>query len=276
MSFSRALFRNKTSVVGLVLTLLVIGTAVFSPILAPRDPREQSIRDKNLPPSRTYLLGTDRFGRDVLSRIIVASRASLAVGFGAALFGAVVGTVLGAVATFVGGRTEALMIKVIDVLMSFPTLLLCLLVLIVLGSGLSKVLLAIGIAFLPRFARISRGPTLTLRNIEYVEAARAMGAGNLRIVLRHILPNIVGPIAVMMVLWMASAIRIEATLSFLGFGVQPPSPTWGNMIQDGFRTITYAPRLALFPGIALFVAVLGLNLLGDGMRDALDPKLRGK
>lgn len=260
--------------IGIALTLLIILVAVLAPVLSPQDPLEQTIREKNAPPSAGHLLGTDRFGRDILSRLIHASRISIGIGFGAALLGAAVGTVVGAFATFLGGRAEALMIRVIDIMMSFPTLLLCLLVLTVLGSGLTNVMAAIAIAFAPRFARLSRGPTLALRNIEYVEAARALGAGNLRIAVRHILPNIIGPISVMLVLWIASAIRIEATLSFLGFGVQPPAPTWGNMIQEGFRAITYAPRLSLFPGFALFLAVLGFNLLGDGLRDVFDPKLR--
>jgi len=270
----RALVKNRTSVVGLVLTLILILIAVFAPFIAPRDPLKQSIRNKNEPPSASYLLGTDRFGRDVLSRIIHASRVSIGIGFGAAFLGAAVGTIVGAFGTYLGGRTEAVMIRAIDVMMSFPTLLLCLLVLTVLGSGLTRVMLAIAIAFIPRFARLSRGPTLALRNIEYVEAARAVGASHLRIAVRHILPNIVGPISVMLVMWIASAIRIEATLSFLGFGVSPPTPTWGNMIQEGFRAITYTPRLALIPGFALFLAVLGFNLLGDGLRDVFDPKLR--
>ena len=270
----RALLRNRTSMIGLALTFSLVIVAVLAPFIAPQDPLKQAIRDKLDPPSSTHLLGTDRFGRDILSRIIHASRISIGIGFGAALLGAAVGTVVGAVATFLGGRVEALMLRVIDVMMSFPTLLLCLLVLTVLGSGLTGVMLAIAIAFAPRFARLSRGPTLALREIEYVEAARALGASSLRIAVRHILPNIIGPISVMLVLWVASAIRIEATLSFLGFGVEPPTPTWGNMIQDGFRAITYAPRLALFPGVALFLAVLGFNLLGDGLRDVFDPKLR--
>ncbi len=270
----RALLRNRTSIVGLLLTLILAAVAVLAPVIAPKDPIKQSIRNKLEPPSATYLLGTDRFGRDILSRIIYASRISIGIGFGAALLGAVVGTIVGAIATYLGGYAEGLMIRVIDVMMSFPTLLLCLLVLTVLGGGLTRVMLAIAVAFVPRFARLSRGPTLALREIEYVEAARALGASHLRIAVRHILPNIIGPISVMLVLWIASAIRIEATLSFLGFGVSPPTPTWGNMIQEGFRSITYAPRLALIPGIALFVAVLGFNLLGDGLRDIFDPKLR--
>jgi len=270
----RALVRNHTSLLGLILTLILILVAVLAPIIAPRDPLKQSIRDKNEPPSVSNLLGTDRFGRDILSRIVYASRISIGIGFGAALLGAAIGTVLGAFATYLGGRTEAAMLRVIDVMMSFPTLLLCLLILTVLGSGLTRVMLAIAIAFIPRFARLSRGPTLALREIEYIEAARAVGASHLRIAVRHILPNIIGPISVMLVMWIATAIRIEATLSFLGFGVSPPTPTWGNMIQEGFRAITHTPRLALIPGFALFLAVLGFNLLGDGLRDAFDPKLR--
>jgi len=270
----RALLRNKTTVVGLVLTALLVAVAVFAPWIAPHDPYEQSMKDRLEPPCAKYLLGADRLGRDVLSRIIYASRISIGIGFGSALLGAVVGSFWGVFATFKGGLMESLMIKSIDIMMSFPTLVLCLLLLTVLGSGLLGVMVAIGIAFAPRFARLSRGPTLALRNIEFVEASRAIGASDLRISLRHILPNVIGPVSVMVVMWIATAIRIEATLSFLGFGVGPPVPSWGNMIQEGFRNLSFAPLLSVFPGSALLVAVLGFNLLGDGLRDIFDPKIR--
>jgi len=270
----KALTRNKTTIAGLVLTAVLVVVAAFAPWLAPHDPYEQSIKNRIEPPSSTYPLGTDRLGRDVLSRIVYASRISIGIGFGAALLGAVIGCLLGIFATFQGGFVESLMLKMIDVMMSFPTLILCLLLLTVLGSGLISVMVAIGIAFAPRFARLSRGPTLALREIEFIEASRAIGASNLRISVRHILPNVIGPVSVMMVLWMATAIRIEATLSFLGFGVGPPIPSWGNMIQEGFRNLSHAPALSLFPGIALLVAVLGFNLLGDGLRDIFDPRIR--
>lgn len=272
----RTVMRNRTSAIGLALAVVLLLIAAFAPWIAPRDPLEQSIANRLKPPTSAFLLGTDRFGRDILSRIVHASRISISIGFGAAFLGALVGTVIGAFATFRGGFIEATMIKAVDIMMSFPTLLLCLLILTMLGSGLTKVMVAIGISFAPRFARISRGATLALREIEYVEAARALGASDLRIAVRHILPNIAGPISVMMVLWMASAIRIEATLSFLGFGVQPPTATWGNMIEEGFRSLTFAPQLSLYPGIALFIAVVGFNLLGDGLRDVFDPRLRGE
>jgi len=193
---------------------------------------------------------------------------------GAALFGAVVGTAIGVVATLRGGIVESTMLRVVDLLMSFPTVILCLVVLTILGNSFSSVVLAIGIAFVPRFMRISRGPTLAARETAYVEAARAMGAGTLRIAFRHILPNIAGPVAIVAVLWMATAIRIEATLSFLGFGVRPPTPTWGNMIMDSFKVLSFAPSLSIYPGLALLIAVMGFNLLGDSLRDVLDPRTR--
>lgn len=264
--------KNKTSIFGLVLTLVIVLLAVFAPFFTKFDPTEQSIRDRLQGPSGKYVLGTDRLGRDIFSRIVHAARISLSVGFGAAFLGAMIGTLSGVFATLKGGLWESALLKAVDVMMSFPTLILCLLVLTILGPGLTNVLFAVGIALAPRFARISRGPTLALREIEFIEAARAVGASQVRIAFRHILPNIIGPIGVMVVLWMATAIRIEASLSFLGFGVQPPIPTWGNMIEEGFRSLSFAPRLSLFPGLSILLTVLGLNLLGDGLRDVFDPK----
>jgi len=270
----KALLKNKISIVGLTLTVLLLVVAASAPWIAPYDPFEQSISNRLASPSQRYPLGTDRLGRDVLSRIVYASRISIGIGFGSALLGAVIGTLVGALATFKGGLIESLMLHIIDIMMSFPTLILCLLLLTMLGGSLVAVMVAIGMAFVPRFARLSRGPTLALRETEFVEASRAIGTSLPRIVIRHILPNIIGPINVMAVLWIATAIRIEATLSFLGFGVRPPTPTWGNMLQEGFRCLSYAPTLSLFPGLALCLAILGFNLLGDGLRDILDPKMR--
>lgn len=266
--------RNPTTLLGLALTCLVVVTGVFAPLLAPRDPLRQTVADRLKPPGTEYLMGTDRLGRDILSRTIYGARVSLVIGVGSVLFGAALGTILGVYATLRRGPFESALLTAIDITMSIPTILLCMLLLLVLGQGLSAVIIAIGVGFAPRFARLSRGPTLAIREGEFVEAAQGLGAGFWRISVKHVLPNIIGPISVMAVLWTATAIRIEASLSFLGFGVQPPTPTWGSMIEEGFRSLSFAPYVAVLPGIAILTIVLGLNLLGDGLRDIFDPRFR--
>lgn len=266
--------RNPTTVLGLVLTTIVVAVAVFAPVLAPRDPLKQVVVDRLQPPSSEYLMGTDRLGRDILSRTIYGARISLIIGVGSVLLGAILGTLLGVYATLRRGFLESALLVTIDLAMSIPTILLCMMLLLVLGHGSSSVIIAIGIALTPRFARLGRGPTLAIREGEFVEAANSLGASLWRVSLRHVLPNIIGPVSVMAVLWTATAIRIEASLSFLGFGVQPPTPTWGNMIEEGFRSLSFAPYVAVLPGIAILTVVMGLNLLGDGLRDIFDPRFR--
>lgn len=266
--------RNPTTLLGLVLTVLVVAVAVFAPALAPRDPLKQTVVDRLQAPSAEYLMGTDRLGRDILSRTIYGARVSLIIGISSVLFGAILGTLIGVYATLRRGALESAMLVAIDLAMSIPTILLCMMLLLVLGQGASAVIIAIGVALTPRFARLSRGPTLAIREGEFVEAAHGLGARLWRVTLRHVLPNIIGPVSVMAVLWTATAIRIEASLSFLGFGVQPPTPTWGNMIEEGFRSLSFAPYVAVLPGIAILTIVMGLNLLGDGLRDIFDPRFR--
>lgn len=270
----RTFLRNRAAIVGLVLTILVTCVAIAAPLLAPHDPLDQSARNRLVPPSETYPLGRDTFGRDVLSRLIYAGRVSLVVGVASILLGGVIGTLMGLVAGYAGGKVENVIMRFVDVLMAFPSLLLGLTVLAVLGPGLEKMIFAIGIMFSPGFARVVHGSTLSVKAQEFVEAARCVGARQTRILRLHILPNILGEIVVLASLWTASAIRVEASLSFIGLGVAPPTPTWGNMIRDGTPHLMNAPWLSVFPGLAILITVLAFNLLGDGLRDVLDPRLQ--
>lgn len=264
--------RSATTLIGLVLSLSIALVAAFAPLVAPHDPYRQQVTARLQGPSAEHPFGTDRLGRDILSRTIHAGRVSLLVGIASVALSAAIGTIAGIYATLRRGLAESVLLNSIDIAMSFPTFLLCLLLIVVFGTGVWGIVLAIGLTLAPRFARLSRGPTLALRDSEYVEAAGALGAGLARIAVRHVLPNIAGPIGVVAVLWVATAIRIEASLSFLGLGVQPPTPTWGNMIEEGFRSLTFAPFVSLYPGLAIFLLVLGLNMLSDGLRDVMDPR----
>jgi peptide/nickel transport system permease protein len=269
----RTFVENRAAVVGLALVILITAVSLAAPLVTPIDPLEQSGRSRLQPPDRTHLLGRDTYGRDVLARAVHAGRVSLLVGLCAVFLGGTVGSVLGLVAGYSGGKVENLIMRGIDVLMAFPSLLLGLTVLAVLGPGLFKMILAIGLMLSPAFARVMHSAALALRRREFVEAARAVGAGSPRILGIHILPNVVGEVVVLGSLWTASAIRVEANLSFIGLGVSPPTPTWGNMIRDGAPHLLNAPWLSVFPGIAILLTVLAFNLLGDGLRDVLDPRL---
>ena len=265
--------QNKIALVGLVILVMIIGASVFANILAPYDVRVQDIRNRYQPPSMEHFLGTDEFGRDVFSRVLVGSRVSLMVGIVSISIAMVFGVLLGAYAGFKGGWIDQVLTKVIDSLMTFPSLILGILVVSALGPGEKNAILAIAIAFIPRFARVARGPSIVLKENEFIMASRASGATDFRVITHHILPNLVGEIIVMGSLWVSTAIIIEASLSFLGLGVQPPTPSWGMMIKAGVDEIQMAPWLAVFPGLAISLAVLAFNLLGDGLRDLFDPKL---
>jgi peptide/nickel transport system permease protein len=270
----RTFLRNRAAVFGLVLVVLATILSTAAPLLTPDDPLSQDSRSRLQPPSQKHILGRDAFGRDVFARILFAGRISLLVGVCSVLLGGVIGSLLGLVAGYVGGRVENVIMRFVDILMAFPSLLLGLMILAVLGPGLFKMIVAIGIMLSPGFARVLHGAALSLKKREFVEGARSIGAGPIRIVALHILPNTMGDVAVLGSLWTASAIRTEANLSFIGLGVSPPTPTWGNMIRDGTTHLMNAPWLSIFPGFAILVAVLGFNLLGDGIRDVLDPRLR--
>jgi peptide/nickel transport system permease protein len=270
----RTFLQNKAAVAGLVLVILIVLVAIFAPVLAPHDPLEQDTFNRLSPPSAEYPLGQDDYGRDILSRTIYAARISLLVGILSVLLGGTVGTAVGIFAGYRGGAVETFLMRIVDVFLAFPDLITGLLVLAVLGGGLDKMIIAIAIVISPRFARIAHGPTLALRERDHVLAARSVGVKEMRMLFRHILPNMMGELLVMASLWTASAIRIEANLSFIGLGVSPPTPTWGQMIRDGTVHLTTAPWFSIVPGIAVFVTVLAFNLLGDGLRDVLDPKLQ--
>jgi peptide/nickel transport system permease protein len=268
----RAFGRNRLAVLGLILALAVGLAALGAPLISRLDPFEQSPTHRLERPDAAHVMGRDTFGRDVFVRVLWAGRVSLAVGVGAVALGGTLGTLLGLVAGCGRRPVESLVMRLVDVLMAFPGLLLGLAVLALLGPGLAKTILAIGLVLAPPFARVVHAATLSLERRQFVEAARALGATPLRVVGRHILPNLVGETVVLASLLTASAIRVEASLSFVGLGVSPPTPTWGNMIRDGAPVLLSAPWLSVFPGLAILAAVLAFNLLGDGLRDLLDPR----
>jgi len=266
--------RSPGAMIGLVLIFLLLSTAAAANLIAPQGIDEQDLRKGFFPPGGEFLLGTDEFGRDVLSRIIHGSRVSLQVALIATVISAVVGITLGAVAGYTGGWLDYVVQAMVDISWAFPTVLMAIFLVAVLGPGLGNVMIAVGLVYWGGFARVVRGQVLSLREWEFVVAARAVGATDLSIMFQHILPNIVAPVIVMSTLMMGDAILIEATLSFVGMGAQPPTPSWGSILADGRTYMTLAPWTMIFPGIAIMLTVLGFNLLGDGLRDALDPRLR--
>jgi peptide/nickel transport system permease protein len=266
--------RSPGAMIGLVLIALLLFTALGADFIAPQGIDEQDLRKALLPPGREFPLGTDEFGRDMLSRVIHGSRISLEVGIIATLISSLVGVSLGAIAGYRGGRVDYLIQGMVDISWAFPTVLMTIFLVAVLGPGLVNVMIAVGLVYWGGFARVVRGQVLSLREWEFVTAAHAIGASDLRILARHILPNVLAPVIVMSTLMMGDAILIEATLSFLGMGAQPPVPSWGSILSSGRTYLTLAPWVTIFPGIAIMLTVLGFNLLGDGIRDATDPRLR--
>jgi len=269
----RAFVRNKTAVLGLVLAAFLVMIALLAPLLAPYDPLVQDVRNMLSPPSKQHLFGTDDLGRDVFSRVLYGARVSVIVGLSAVTVGTVIGMILGISAGYFGGWFEISVMRIVDIFMSFPVLVMGLMFMAILGPGMDKLILAIGLVLAPQVARLAHASTVALRDADYVIAAKAAGAHPLRILRRHVLPNILGEILVMATLWTATAIRVEANLSFIGLGVSPPTPTWGNMIREGVRWLVVTPWLSIFPGLAILLAVLAFNMVGDGIRDAMDPRL---
>lgn len=265
---------NPTSLVGLALVVAVVCAAVFAPWICPVDPMEQNIGDRLSWAAAGHPLGTDSYGRDVLSRLLHAARISLFIGSASVALALALGSAIGIAAGYIGGWFDALVTSLLDVILSFPTLLLGLMVVAMLGPSIENLVVAIAITELAPFARVARAPTIALKNRDFVEAGRALGFSDLRLVVVHIVPNLMSEVIVVASLWIATAIRTEASLSFIGLGVKPPTPTWGGMIHEGFENILDAPWLAVAPGLAILITVLGLNLLGDGLRDAIDPKAR--
>ncbi len=264
---------HKMALLGLCLILIVVVMGVFAPIIAPYNPTKL-VATPLLPPSREYLFGTDQLGRDVFSRIVYGARVSLIVGLSAQLLSAAIGVPAGLIAGYYGGRVDHLVMRIVDVFMSFPYILLALMIASVLGPGLQNVVLALGITGWTTMCRIARVQALSLREGTFVESSRCIGASDLRILAHHILPNSIAPILVVLTLGMATAITGEASLSFLGMGIKPPEPSWGGILSESRGYLFGSVTLPLFPGVAIMVAVLGFNLLGDGLRDALDPRLR--
>jgi peptide/nickel transport system permease protein len=272
----RAFNANKASWVGLAIIVLVALAAIFAPLLAPHDPLEQNILDRLKPPSADHLLGTDYFGRDTLSRLLYGARISLIIGAGATLIAMVAGSAVGMLAGWRGGRFDAVTMQVMDMLLAFPSLILGLIIVAMLGPSMPNIIAAIALTSVPTFARIARAPTISIKERDFIEAGRSLGFSDMRILSRHILPNIFPEIMVMGALWVANAIRTEASLAFIGLGLKPPTPTWGGMIREGFENILDSAWLAIAPGVAILIVVFALNLLGDGLRDAIDPKLRNE
>lgn len=269
----RMMTRDRTAVAGAIIFAAVIALALLAPYVAPADPLDQSMANRLRPPGTgIHILGTDDFGRDVLSRIIWGARVSVTVGIASVLLGMVIGIPLGVLGGFLEGRVDAAVVRLTDVLMAVPDTVLALVIVTLLGSGVDKLIWAIALTLAPRFIRLARAPTLSIREREFVEAGRALGANNLYLMAKYIFPNIFGQIAAMGALFMGVAIRSEANLSFLGMGVQPPMPSWGGMIRDGLNVVGTAPWLAIYPGLAVFITILALNMFGDGLRDAMDPK----
>ncbi|HTI79229.1 MAG TPA: ABC transporter permease [Acetobacteraceae bacterium] len=264
---------NRSTSAGIVLSILLVVLALISPWVVPHDPLEQSFIVANQGPSSDYWFGTDSFGRDVFSRVLLGARVSLSIGILAPVLAAAGGVWLGMLAGYFGGWTDRLISRFADLLMSFPSLLLGVMVAAALGPSFRSAVIAIAVALFPRFVRLARSSTQVLRQEPFIEASIVAGRGPLSIMQRHVLPNIAGPLVVALSLWIATAIRLEAALSFLGLGAQPPAPSWGNMIRDGMSDLVGDPWPAAFAGAAITFAVLAFNMVGDALRDMLDPEM---
>ncbi len=267
--------RNKLALIGGAVVLVIILSAVFAPWLATHSYSRQNLRARLSEPSAEHWLGTDGYGRDVFSRVLWGARVSLQIGFGAAGLALAIGVVLGAVAGYYGGWIDNAIMRFTDVMMCIPALFLALTVIALFGASMTNTMIVIGAIYWTRTCRIVRGEFLSLRKREFTEAARALGLKDSRIIFRHLLPNALAPIIVQGTLFIAQVILIESGLSFLGLGAQPPTPSWGNMLTEGYKFLSIAWWIATFPGVAIFVTVLAFNLLGDGLRDAFDPKQIG-
>jgi peptide/nickel transport system permease protein len=266
--------KNKGAIAGGVIIVIFILSAIFAPLIAPYDPLESNLKEALQSHSFKHWLGTDEQGRDILSRIIHGGRMSLAIGVIAVAIATALGVLLGLVAGYTGGKVDNIIMRLMDILVAFPGMLLALAIVSALGPGTLNLMIAIGVYSVPIFARVVRGSVLTVKEMEFVEAARAIGQNNFLIVFSHILPNCVGPILVLSTLRVATAILVGAGLSFLGLGPQPPTPEWGAMLSSGREYLRIAPWVATYPGLAIVFVVLGFNIFGDGLRDALDPRLR--
>jgi len=270
------LTRSKTATAGAFIIIVLLILLAIGPEIAPYDPTVQDLMARHQGPSAGHWLGTDNLGRDILSRILHGARLSLSLSFGAVGFALVLGIPIGLVSGYLGGLVDTIVVSLVDILLTLPTYLLAIFIVAITGPSLFNILLAVGIATLPTIVRVVRGDTLSMKNWEVTVAARCIGAGSPRILFRHILPNLLSTVAVVATIQLGGAILVEASLSFLGLGLSPPTPSWGLMINEGLRFLGNNPRVAVMPGIAIMLTVLGFNLFGDGLRDALDPRLRGR
>ena len=271
----RVLFSRWIVVIGLIIILATVIAAIFAPQLAPYDPYKTNLKEALANPSGEHLLGTDALGRDTLSRMTYGARTALLVGLVAVGIAAISGIIMGLLAGYFGGWVHAVIMRFVDALMAFPLLVTALVLAVLLGGGLQNVMIAVGIGLSATYARVMCGLALSVKQNDYVLAARASGAGNMRIMIRHILPNCFPPIIVLITLQLGGAIMIEAALSYLGIGIAPPGAAWGSMVSDGYKYLLTHPVLALVPGVAIVLVVYAFNMVGDGLRDALDPRLRG-
>jgi peptide/nickel transport system permease protein len=272
----RAATLNPLTATGLFLFIIILLVSFGAPLIAPYDPLDQDILGRLEGVSAEHWLGTDVFGRDTLSRILHGAKLSLIIGLISTGIALIIGTALGIIAGYYGGWIDIVVMRMMDILLAFPTLITGLLIVAVLGTSPVNIVVAIAVTLAPNFARVARAPTITLREREFVEACRALGYSNTRIMVVHILPNVIGEVVVLASLWTASAIMIEAYLSFIGLGVAPPTPTLGGMIRQGLDNILEVPWVTIYPGLAIMLIVLALNLIGDGVRDAIDPKAGGR
>jgi peptide/nickel transport system permease protein len=271
----RVFFGRKVAVIGLFIIIALVLTAIFASALAPYDPNKMSLAEKLQQPGREHLLGTDSLGRDTLSRIIYGTRTSLAVGMGAVGMAAIIGVSLGLIAAYAGGLVFAVIMRLMDALMASPMIINALIIASLLGGGLKNVIIALGIGMISGQCRMMCSQALTIMQNDYIVATRSLGAGALRTMLRHILPNAFPPVLILTTIGLGTTILAEAGLSFLGLGIAPPQPAWGSMVNDGYKYLLTNPILSFAPGIAIGLVVFGFNMMGDGLRDALDPRLRG-
>jgi peptide/nickel transport system permease protein len=268
----RRFLRHPGALIGGTIVLLVVASAVFAPLLTPYDPDARNVRERFAPPSATHLFGTDSFGRDTLTRVLYGGRVSLRVAIGAVGIAAAVGMLLGALAGFLGGVFDVVIMRVVDVFLAFPPILLALLLVAAIGTGERSVTVALGLIYWTAYARVIRANVIALREEEFVAASHASGAAWYRTLFRHVLPNTLAPVIVVASVGLGSAVTAEAAMSFLGLGIQPPTPSWGAILNTGLQFIRETPYLSTFPGLAIMVTVFGFNLLGDGLRDVLDPR----
>ena len=273
--FFRRLLRNWSGVLGLIIIIFYVTIALMGQFgMTPHPPNEQYRIDRLQPPSKEYRLGTDLFGRDMASRLIKGATNSLYVAFASVAISGLGGTLIGASAAYIGGWFDNVMMRIMDIFFAFPAILLALLIVVILGRGLTNTIIAIAVVYTPIFARVARGPVLSVKEMEFIIAARSVGMRDVRILFRHVLPNTLAPLLVQVSLALSWALLTEAGLSFLGLGTVPPEPSWGVMLKDSQGISEIAPWLMIYPGLAIMLGVLGFNLLGDGLRDVLDPRLK--